>query len=260
MTARSDTAAAVNVSTFRGGQPGDGVISDNVQPCSLESGWVTPPRGLPSEDQGGDPLERARGRYATLVKPVIDRVAATLLLIAAAPWMLLIAVAVAMRIGRPIIFRQQRVGQDGKLFTVYKFRTMTGDRRSQELAVEGDDRRVSHKRDDDPRLTPLGRVLRRWSADELPQLWNVIRGDMSIVGPRPELPSIVSRFEPWQHERHAVKPGLTGNWQVHARGDGQLMHERTDLDIAYVRSISLRTDVKILLLTIPAVLGLRKGF
>ena len=221
---------------------------------------MTPPRGLPSEDQGVGPFEQARGRYPNLVKPVIDRVGATLLLVAAAPWMLLIAIAVAIRIGRPIIFRQERVGQDGKLFTVYKFRTMTGDRRSQEVVYESEDRRVSHKREDDPRLTPLGRSLRRWSADELPQLWNVVRGDMSIVGPRPELPSIVSRFEPWQHERHAVKPGLTGYWQVYARGDGQLMHERTDLDIAYVRSISLRTDLKILLLTIPAVLGLRKGF
>lgn len=221
---------------------------------------MRPPRGLPSAKGAGDPLERSRGRYATVVKPVIDRVAATLLLISAAPWMLLIAIAVAIRIGHPIIFRQQRVGQDGKLFTVYKFRTMTSDRRSQQVTYHWDDRRVSHKREDDPRLTPLGRTLRRWSADELPQLWNVIRGDMSIIGPRPELPSIVSRFETWQHERHAVKPGLTGYWQVYARGDGHLMHERTDLDIAYVRSIGPRTDLKILLLTIPALLGLRRGF
>jgi lipopolysaccharide/colanic/teichoic acid biosynthesis glycosyltransferase len=163
-------------------------------------------------------------------------------------------------IGRPIIFRQVRVGRSGRLFTVYKFRTMMGDRRSQNLATEDVDRRVSHKREDDPRLTPLGRVLRRWSADELPQLWNVIRGDMSLVGPRPELPSIVSRFAPWQHERHAVKPGLTGYWQVYARGNGQMMHERTELDIDYVRDIGLRTDLKILLLTIPAIIGLRKGY
>jgi lipopolysaccharide/colanic/teichoic acid biosynthesis glycosyltransferase len=83
---------------------------------------------------------------------------------------------------------------------------------------------------------------------------------MSLVGPRPELPSIVSRFAPWQHERHVVKPGMTGYWQVYARGDAQSMHERTDLDIAYVRDIGLRTDLKILLLTIPAVTGLRRGY
>jgi lipopolysaccharide/colanic/teichoic acid biosynthesis glycosyltransferase len=221
----------------------------------MESGRVPP-----TEDHEIGRIGQARGAYPNVVKPVIDRVGATLLLLAAAPWMLLIAVAVAVGIGRPIIFRQVRVGRSGRLFTVYKFRTMMGDRRSQNLATEDVDRRVSHKREDDPRLTPLGRVLRRWSADELPQLWNVIRGDMSLVGPRPELPSIVSRFAPWQHERHAVKPGLTGYWQVYARGNGQMMHERTELDIDYVRDIGLRTDLKILLLTIPAIIGLRKGY
>src|SRR4029077_11261217 len=98
----------------------------------------------------------------------------------------------------------------------------------------------------------LGRQLRRWSLDELPQLWNVIRGDMSLVGPRPELPSIVDRYAASQHERHVAKPGRPGLCQVYARGAG-VMHERTDLDIAYVRSIGLRTDLKILLLTIPAI-------
>jgi lipopolysaccharide/colanic/teichoic acid biosynthesis glycosyltransferase len=215
----------------------------------------------PRDGQGvAAPFELASGRYPKLVKPVVDRVGATLLLIPAAPFMLLIAVAVAASIRRPIIFRQVRVGQNGRLFTVYKFCTMAADRRREDLPSNGEDRRVCHKSEDDPRLTPLGRILRRWSLDELPQLWNVIRGEMSLVGPRPELPSIVSRFAPWQHERHAVKPGLTGYWQVYARGDGQPMHERTDLDIAYVRSIGLRTDLKILLLTIPAVVGLRRGY
>jgi lipopolysaccharide/colanic/teichoic acid biosynthesis glycosyltransferase len=231
-----------------------GVINGNVQRPSLGSGWV-----LPGDDREVGPFERARGGYPAVVKPVIDRVGAALMLIPAAPIMLLIAALVALRIGRPIIFRQVRVGQYGTLFTVYKFRTMTGDRRYQDLRP-GEDRRLSHKREDDPRLTPLGRTLRRWSLDELPQLWNVVRGEMSLVGPRPELLSIVSHFAPWQHERHTVKPGLTGTWQIYARGDGQLMHERTDLDIAYVRSIGLLTDLKILLLTIPAVIGLRRGF
>lgn len=234
------------------------MISDNFQQSSLEPAPVSLQWVLPNED-GQTGAGQALGHYAEDVKPIVDRVAAALLLIPSAPIMLVIAILVAMRIGRPIIFRQVRVGQHGRLFTVYKFRTMTSDRRSQELSPE-EERRVSHKREDDPRLTPLGRTLRRWSLDELPQIWNVARGDMSIVGPRPELPSIVSHFAPWQHERHAVKPGLTGNWQVYARGDGQAMHERTDLDIAYVRTIGPRTDLKILLLTIPAVIGLRKGF
>jgi lipopolysaccharide/colanic/teichoic acid biosynthesis glycosyltransferase len=229
-----------------------GVISDSVQRPSLES---APPSGGP----GAGAFAPARGRYPTVVKPLIDRVGAALLLILAAPIMLLIAALVRLRIGRPIIFRQVRVGQYGTLFTVCKFRSMTGDRRYEDLCP-AEDRRISHKREDDPRLTPLGRTLRRRSLDELPQLWNVLRGEMSLVGPRPELPSIVSRFAPWQHERHVVKPGLTGYWQVYARGNGQVMHERTDLDIAYVRHIGLGTDLKILLLTIPAVTGLRGGF
>jgi lipopolysaccharide/colanic/teichoic acid biosynthesis glycosyltransferase len=174
--------------------------------------------------------------------------------------MLVIALVVRARIGRPIIFRQTRVGRGGMTFTLYKFRTMTADRRLGDLSTDNDERRLSHKRADDPRLTAAGRVLRRWSLDELPQLWNVLRGEMSLVGPRPELPSIVRRFEPWQHERHMVKPGLTGYWQVYARGDGRLMHELTELDIAYVHSVGLRTDLKVLLLTVPAMTGLKKGY
>lgn len=236
------------------------MASDNIQQSPLESVPATSLLVAPDQDEGVVGLEHARGRYPALVKPVIDRVGAMLMLIPAAPFMLLIGAAVAVAVGRPIIFRQARVGQHGKVFTVYKFCTMAGDRRGEMLPLDGQDRRVSHKREDDPRLKPLGRVLRRWSLDELPQLWNVVRGDMSLVGPRPELPSIVSRFAPWQHERHAVKPGLTGYWQVYARGDGTLMHERTDLDIAYVRDMSLGTDLKILLLTVPAVIGLRRGY
>lgn len=237
-----------------------GVLSDNIQRPLVESERGPRPLPAPSTQELVCPFEPVSGRYANLVKPAIDQIGAALLLVLTSPIMLIIAVAVAVGVGRPIIFRQVRVGRNGRLFTVYKFRTMANDRRCQGIAIDGHDRRVSHKRDDDPRLTPLGRALRRWSLDELPQLWNVLRGDMSLVGPRPELPSIVGRFSRWQHERHTVKPGLTGFWQVYARGDGQVMHERTDLDIAYVRAIGLRTDLKILLLTVPAVVGVRKGY
>jgi lipopolysaccharide/colanic/teichoic acid biosynthesis glycosyltransferase len=126
-------------------------------------------------------------------------------------------------------------------------------------SYEDEERRRTHKHPNDPRLTVLGRFLRKWSLDELPQLWNVVRGDMSIVGPRPELTEIVSGYEPWQHDRHRVKPGLTGLWQVRARGDGP-MHERTDLDVNYAARVLFRTDFKILLLTVPTVLGRRTGF
>jgi lipopolysaccharide/colanic/teichoic acid biosynthesis glycosyltransferase len=205
-------------------------------------------------------VTRKQIRYQNAPKRAIDLLGSLLLVVVAALPMLVTAIAVRISLGRPVIFRQTRVGRQGALFTVFKFRTMTVDRRVSAVAWNDGDRRKTHKGDDDPRLTPVGQRLRRWSLDELPQLWNVIRGDMSLVGPRPELPSIVDGFAPWQHERHEVKPGLTGFWQVYARGDGTTMQERTDLDIAYVHSVSLRVDLKVLLLTIPAIIGLKRGY
>ena len=122
----------------------------------------------------------------------------------------------------------------------------------------GTDRRVTHKSDDDPRHTALGRLLRKTSLDEIPQFWNVALGQMSLVGPRPELVEVVARYQPWQHRRHEVKPGLTGPWQISQRGDVP-MHEATDVDVAYVDDLSFRTDVMILLRTIPALLMRRSG-
>jgi lipopolysaccharide/colanic/teichoic acid biosynthesis glycosyltransferase len=176
--------------------------------------------------------------------------------------MLAVGIAVAVRLGSPVLLRQPRVGKGGREFRVYKFRTMTPDRRTgADAAGEwgGECRRIRHKSPDDPRLVPLGRFLRAWSLDELPQLFNVVLGDMSLVGPRPEMVAIVKRYEDWQHQRHLVKPGMTGLWQISERGNG-LMHERTDVDLEYVQRVSLRTDLKILLFTIPAALGMHKGY
>ena len=132
----------------------------------------------------------------------------------------------------------------GREFTVYKFRTMNSTAVST-ISITHDDRRTNHKSTDDPRHTDLGRFLRKWSLDEIPQLWNVALGDMSLIGPRPELPSIVAKYEPWQHRRHEVKPGLTGLWQVTARGDAP-MHEATDIDVDYVENVRFVDDTKIL--------------
>jgi lipopolysaccharide/colanic/teichoic acid biosynthesis glycosyltransferase len=162
------------------------------------------------------------------------------------------------KLGRPAIFKQQRVGKNGREFTVYKLRTMLPDRRQQVVPFDGNDRRVNHKSPDDPRHIPLGRFLRKWSLDEIPQFWNVALGHMSLVGPRPELPHIVAKYEDWQHSRHQVKPGITGLWQVSERGDVP-MHEATDIDIEYVEKVSLAADLRILALTIPAALGSQKG-
>jgi lipopolysaccharide/colanic/teichoic acid biosynthesis glycosyltransferase len=201
---------------------------------------------------------RRESGYEEFVKPVIDRFLAFVLLIVFVPLLLVVAVMVAISLGWPLVLRQRRVGRNGETFVLHKFRTMQPDRRRARLAFEGADRRRTHKHPDDPRLTSVGRTLRKWSLDEMPQLWDVLTGKLSLVGPRPELESIVANYQPWQHARHAVKPGLTGLWQVKARGDGE-MHEHTDLDIEYVQSVTLRNDLKITLLTIPAILA-RKGY
>ena len=193
-----------------------------------------------------------RGLYVRLVKPLLDRVVGSIALVAALPILGAVALVVRWRIGTPVIFRQARIGLNGEQFDVLKFRTMRADRRMARRAVS-DDRRVTHKSEDDPRHTNLGRSLRKWSLDELPQLWNVVKGEMSLVGPRPELVGIVAHYEPWQHQRHLVRPGLTGLWQISRRGEG-LMHLYTDVDLEYVATIGLRTDLRILLRTIPATL------
>ena len=199
-------------------------------------------------------IPRRVTRYERYGKPAMDRVLALALIAIFAPILLLVAVVVWLSLGRPIMFRQTRVGRDEKHFRLHKFRTMHADRRHNNGGFAGRDRRLTHKHPNDPRLTMVGRTLRKWSLDELPQLWDVITGKLSLVGPRPELTSIVEAYEPWQHSRHAVKPGLTGLWQVTARGDGP-MHEHTELDIEYSQHVTFRRDVKIMFLTIPAVLS-----
>lgn len=197
--------------------------------------------------------------YTRFVKPALDRIGAGILLVLTLPILLAVLAVVFVELGRPIFFRQPRVGQHGRVFKVNKFRTMDSDRRSGEFGpFSGSERRRTHKSEDDPRLGPVGRFLRKWSLDELPQLWNVLVGDMSLVGPRPELVHIVERYEDWQHARHQVKPGITGLWQVSARGVP--LHEATDLDLRYIQQLSLTTDLKILAGTLPAAVGDHKGY
>jgi len=207
--------------------------------------------------------------YERFGKPLFDFVVAAMLLVLTAPVFIVLAIAVRLSMGPGVIFRQKRIGKGGRTFTVYKFRTMRPDRRKQTdgsppsgptpSTWDGVERRLSHKRPDHPLVTPVGAVLRKLSIDELPQLWNVVRGEMSIVGPRPELPGIVARYEGWQHRRHEVKPGLTGLWQVTARGTA-VMHERTDVDIEYLSRIGFRTDLSLILRTIPVMLSREGAF
>jgi lipopolysaccharide/colanic/teichoic acid biosynthesis glycosyltransferase len=197
---------------------------------------------------------RVAGGYERYVKPSLDRLAGVILVIVAVPIFLCLAAAIRIKLGKGVIYRQRRVGRHGVPFTMYKFRTMAPDRRQAAMPYAGVDRRVCHKRDDDPRHTRFGLMLRKSSLDELPQLWNVIRGEMSLVGPRPELPHIVERYEPWQHQRHQVKPGITGFWQLSGRAGG-LAYEGVELDIDYLRALSFVTDMGILLRTVPVAIS-----
>lgn len=199
------------------------------------------------------------GAYLRWGKSLFDRVGAAVGLFVLAPVMVAIAMAVYLSLGGPVIFSQTRIGKNGSRFTVWKFRSMHTDRRTSRDGFHGADRRMQHKSAADPRLTRTGRLLRTLSLDELPQLVNVLKGEMSLVGPRPELPDVVDRhYSHWQHRRHVVKPGLTGLWQVSERGNG-MMHEHVDVDLDYVDQIGLVTDLRIILRTVPAALASNRG-
>jgi len=164
-------------------------------------------------------------------------------LILLSPVMIAASIAIKLDSPGPIFYGPWRVGENGRLFRMWKFRTM----------VEGADREQHFKAKDDPRRTGIGAVLRRWSIDELPNVFNVLAGEMSLVGPRPEQPWIVERYEPWQRKRLAVPPGITGWWQVNGRSDLPL-HENVEYDIFYIQNYSPLLDLLILWKTIPTVL------
>jgi lipopolysaccharide/colanic/teichoic acid biosynthesis glycosyltransferase len=197
-------------------------------------------------------------RYQRSFKRAMDLIIASVLLVLLAPIMAVAALMIRTSIGSPVLFRQQRIGLHGRPFELYKLRTMRPERRVRDVPYGGPDRRRTHKSRNDPRVLPIGSLLRKFRVDELPQLWNVLKGDMSMVGPRPELPEIVSRYEHWQHRRHAVRPGLTGLWQVSSLND-RPMHKCTEVDVQYVESIGLRVDIEILVRTPLAILG-RPGY
>ncbi len=153
-----------------------------------------------------------------------------------------------------MLFRQERVGRGGTRFYLLKFRSMRqdADRIVQELLAYNEATGPLFKMRNDPRLTRVGRVLRRWSLDEWPQLWNVLKGEMSLVGPRPPLPREVEQYEPWHYRRLEVSPGITGLWQVSGRSELSF-DEMVMLDLYYIENWSLGLDLRILLRTIPAV-------
>jgi exopolysaccharide biosynthesis polyprenyl glycosylphosphotransferase len=190
-----------------------------------------------------------------VAKRLIDIVGALVALIVLSPVLISVALFVAVRDGRPVIFQQVRVGVRGRPFVINKFRTMCRDAedRYDEVADMSDTSGAAFKMTDDPRITGWGRVLRRTSIDELPQFINVLRGDMSIVGPRPAPPREVEGYDVWHRRRLSVKPGITGLWQVEARRD-ENFDRRARLDLDYIDRWSLWLDLRIIVRTVPAML------
>jgi exopolysaccharide biosynthesis polyprenyl glycosylphosphotransferase len=215
--------------------------------------------GLTFDELGGLPLltfsTAPHDELVLFVRRSVELVLAVALLLVLSPLLLAIAIAIKIDSPGPVLFRQLRCGLHGRPFTFLKFRSMRVDAESlkKDLAPYNEMDGPAFKMTNDPRVTPLGRFLRRTSLDELPQLWNIIRGDMSIVGPRPAVVEEVRQYAPWQRRRLSMKPGLTCLWQVNGRNE-LTFDEWMRLDLEYIDNWSLWLDVKIAFKTIPAVL------
>ena len=180
--------------------------------------------------------------YKKYIKRLLDVVLSGMALIVLSPVLLVVALLVRIKLGSPVIFHQQRPGKDGEIFTLRKFRTMTDEKDENGELLP-----------DEVRLTKFGKMLRATSLDELPELWNIFRGDMSIVGPRPLLVRYLPRYNEEQKHRHDVRPGLTGWAQVNGR-NALTWEKKFEYDVEYVRNISFFMDVKIILKTVMAVI------
>jgi exopolysaccharide biosynthesis polyprenyl glycosylphosphotransferase len=197
------------------------------------------------------------GWQSTLKRP-FDLLGSTFVLVLLSPMYLIIALLIKFTSPGPILFRQQRSGLNGRPFTIYKFRTMTADAedRKKELADRNEMKGPVFKVTNDPRVTPIGRFLRKYSIDEFPQFFNVFRGEMSLVGPRPLPVDEVKRFDDFSHRRRlSVKPGLTCLWQVSGRNNVVDFKDWVRLDLEYIDNWSLWLDLKIIWRTVPVVLG-----
>jgi len=212
-------------------------------------------------DSLGEPTTRPDQLTAT-AKRLLDVLVATLLLALLLPLLLVIAFTIKVGDGGPVLFWQERIGRSGRRFWFPKFRSMcVGGERIHHLMLHQNDHgdSITFKMRNDPRITRVGRLLRILSLDELPQLYNVVKGDMSLVGPRPPLPDEVARYSSLELRRLEVKPGLTCLWQVSGRSLIPF-EQQVALDIEYIERQSLRLDLELLVRTIPAVLSCKGAF
>jgi lipopolysaccharide/colanic/teichoic acid biosynthesis glycosyltransferase len=196
-----------------------------------------------------------RSSYET-VKRSMDVAISAVVLVLAAPMMIIIAITIKLDSPGPALFVQYRVGKEGRPFRMYKFRTMVDGAEAMraDLVRERGLTEPVLKFRHDPRITRVGRFLRRWSLDELPQIVNVLKGEMSLVGPRPEEQRVVSMYSPWHRQRLCATPGITGPMQVSGRADLSL-DERVQIELDYINRASLWEDIRLLLLTFPAVIS-----
>ena len=191
-----------------------------------------------------------------VVKRLIDVVCSFLGLLMLSPLFIIIAIIIKITSKGPVFFSQKRVGKNGKEFDMYKFRSMVvnAEELKEKLAAQNEMSGPMFKMKDDPRVTKVGKFIRKTSIDEIPQLWNVLKGDMSLVGPRPSLPKEVAQFESWMHKRLEVKPGLTCYWQVSGRNNIDF-EDWMKLDIRYVKERNLWIDIKLIFKTVGVLFG-----
>ena len=214
------------------------VVPDLYQYITLRGG-LEEFGGLPIISLQGGPLDG----WNLIAKRSFDVLLSAVALLLAAPLLILVALAVRLTSRGPVLYRQERMGMDGRTFQMLKFRTMQADAEGEGAVMAAID---------DPRRTPIGALLRRSSIDELPQFLNVFKGEMSLVGPRPEMPYVTAEYEPWQWQRFRVPPGITGWWQVNGRSD-KPMHLHTEDDLYYIQNYSFWLDLRILLKTVLVV-------
>jgi exopolysaccharide biosynthesis polyprenyl glycosylphosphotransferase len=195
------------------------------------------------------------------VKRIFDLIVAGITLILISPLLIVVAIAIRLDSPGPILFKQQRIGENGQLFWMYKFRSMVQGAEEQQDSTIGltEEGALLYKHPDDPRVTRVGKFIRRTSIDEFPQILNVLKGEMSLVGPRPEIPWVTQLYEAWQWQRLSVPQGITGWWQVNGRSD-KPMHLHTEEDLFYIQNYSFLLDIQILWLTVGAVIKGKGAF